>query len=230
MRKIFFLSFIFFSSQLFSQHTDTARVIVYDAFNSKQTVDVKKDGSYEKNIFKWNIGMLGRGAFEMDFERCISKKFTVEAGAGVTYIDLMGEAFAANSDFSFDNATLKYGPLLTCDLKFYPKTVFGFEGTYISVPFRIRNYYSTQKLSYYVNNIQVTNTFNRNRNHSEYGFIVGYQSGDYWDLTWDYFFGIGINSSNSSIPVYDDNDIPHQNSEHKVLPVIFFGFKMGFPF
>lgn len=235
MKKFILIIFLVYSTNLFSQKTDTAKVIVYDAFNANQTVNLKKDLVYEKNIIKWNLSMLGRGAFEMDYERCISDKLTFEVGAGLTYIDFIREVSANSDDFTFENTKFKYGPLLTADLKFYPKTVLGFEGMYVSIPIRYRGYSSDKEITYNILNLygidqNVTSTFHNNAQHFEYGFIVGSQTGNYWDLTWDYFFGVGLNSMTLNQPVFDDNQVPSQVSEHRTRPIIFFGFKLGLPF
>jgi hypothetical protein len=230
MKKLLLIVLLLLAVRSFSQVKDTAKVTVYEPFSATQTVDMQKDIVYEKNMVKWNMGMLLRGAFEMDFEHCLTDKFTVEVGAGVTYVDLASYAVSNDADLDFENTTFKYGPVFAGDIKFYPHSAPGFEGMYFSIPVRIRDYYSEKKLTYNINNISVTNTFNSDYKHFEFGFIVGNQSGDYWDVTWDYFFGIGINSTSSNTPVYSINDIPVQTTQNKVTPVIFCGFKLGFAF
>ncbi len=232
MKNLIFFIFLMCSLNLFSQNNDSAKVIVYDPFNANQTID-PTNKVYELNLIKWNIGMLGRGAFEIDFERCINDNFTFELGVGITYIDITKDIniLRVNDNFSFENTTFKYGPLFMADLKFYPRKVIGFDGFYISVPIRYRSYFAEKKLTYHVDNNSVTEIFLNNSRHFEYGFIVGSQSGDYWDVTWDWFFGMGLNSSYSNSPVTDyNNNKPSQISEHQVRPVIFLGVKMGFAF
>jgi hypothetical protein len=240
MKNLLFVIFLIYTTNLFSQHTDSAKVIVYDPFNANQTVDVKKDLVHEKNIIKWNIGLLGRGAFEMDYERCITDKFTGEVGVGLTYLDFIREAFTnlngATTDFSFQNTTIKYGPLFTADIKFYPKSALGFEGLYISIPVRFRSYASARKITYEIPNpggnyIETTSTFQDNSNYFEYGFIVGNQTNIYHgDVTWDYFFGVGLNAMSTNGPVLDVNHIPQQTRDQHTRPIFFLGIKMGFPF
>ncbi|PKP22682.1 MAG: hypothetical protein CVU05_02905 [Bacteroidetes bacterium HGW-Bacteroidetes-21] len=222
----------------FSQGKDSTKIIVYDAFNTNTSIDSKEDIVYPENLVKWNIAMLARGAFEMDYERCLSDKFTVEVGAGITYFDPFYSIYSEISGFGYStysgDRTLKYGPLFAGALRFYPDDVTGFEGLYVSIPLRYRAYVSDVEVTYTnsnngVNNI-ITNTFKNNHSHFEYGFTVGYQSGNYYDLVWDYFIGVGINTNNSTFPAYDDNSIPFQYSEKKSKPTFFLGFKMGLPF
>jgi hypothetical protein len=241
MKNYIFIIFLIYAVNVFSQHTtDSAKVIVYDPFNANQTVDMKNNVKHDKNIIKWNIGMLGRGAFEMDYERCLSDKFTFEFGAGITYIDFIEDVYSDisgnSNNFTSDNSNYKYGVLLTGDLKFYPKSVLGFEGLYVSIPLRFRNYISTENITYTPQNTNgssqsFTGTFQNNQSHVEYGFIVGNQTGRYWgDIVWDYYFGVGFNAMTTNEPVSDANDIPQQVSDHHTRPIIFLGIKMGLPF
>jgi hypothetical protein len=236
MKVIFIVLFVMGVLQSHSQVKDSTKITVYDPFNANETIDSQKDVVYEKNIVKWNMGMLLRGAFEMDYERCLSEKFTIEVGAGVTYMDFLYSVISDIDNYTREGVTSKYGYLLMGDIKFYPQDVLGFDGLYISVPIRYRTYYSDRQITYsiYDQTTGMTNSysnvFKNNHEHLEYGFIVGRQTGNDWDITWDTYFGVGISSVNSNKPLDDNNGIPQQISEHRSKPFIFIGFKLGLPF
>ncbi len=238
MKKLPILIFLLYSFNLFSQVKDSTKITVFDPFNATETVDIQKDIKYDKNIVKWNIGMICRGAFEMDYERSISDKFTFEFGAGITYRDLFYNLLTElENDFSSENTKYKYGPLLSCGIRFYPQSVLGFDGLYISIPLRYR-YYTADKTVTYNNNssgnyVDYTAVFKNNHEHFEAGFIIGRQTGNDWDLTFDSYIGIGINSVNSTKPIYSDVgnfSIPIQQSETISRPFLLLGVKVGLPF
>jgi len=235
MKYLLIVFFAFIIVKLVAQEKDSIKIVIYDPFNANQTIDVKEDLKYDKNLIKWNIGLLARGAFEIDYERAIGDKFTIEVGVGVTYNDWM--YFAINQMYDFSDATdkYKYGALFTAGLRFYPNSVVGFDGFYISLPFRYRNYLSTREITYYIdngiyNNQEYTTTLNNNHKHTEFGFIIGSQTGNSWDVTLDYYFGIGISSLEKTYPVSNYNAPPVQMHSNSIKPVIYCGFRIGIPF
>ena len=219
-----------------SQGNDSIKIVVYDPFNPNQTVDTKKDIVHDKNLVKWNLGMLVRGAFEVDYERCLGDKLTFEIGAGITYCDF----FYLFNDDLFDNGSgdikYKYGPLFTADLRFYPRSVGDFDGLYVALPFRYRSYLSEETVTYHVDNgfnsNEYTTVMDNNHKHTEIGFIVGTQTGNDWDLTFDYYFGVGLSTIERVYPYFDNavSTAPIRETEKTSRPVIYFGFKMGIPF
>ena len=235
MKHLLFISLLIYSLNLFSQEKDSIKIVVYDPFNADQTLDTKTDIKHDMNLVKWNIGMLARGTFEIDYERCIGDKFTIEAGVGVTYMDFMYTALFDIDNIGSGNSKYKYGPLFTADLKFYPNSVLGFDGFYISIPVRYRSYLSTQEVSYYIDNTfgnsqEFTKELENNHKHTEFGFVIGSQTGNDWDITFDYYLGIGIGKVVKTSPVNDHNTIPYQETTTSTKPCFYCGMKIGIPF
>jgi hypothetical protein len=220
-----------FSIFAMGQGNDSTKIVIYDPFNPNQTVDTKKDITYEKNQIKWNLGMLMRGAFEMDYERVLGDKFTIQAGAGITYLDLMYSVLRDIESIDMSNMKYKYGPLLTADMRFYPGSVADFDGFYVSLFYRYRKYNAIETVTSYIDNKTYSTEMTNSHQHSELGFMVGWQTGDYLDLVYDYYFGIGLSNITKVSPDRSNyNSLPFEKTEYLKRPVIFMGIRMGFPF
>lgn len=231
MRRFVVFALCLCSLQVMGQGNDTTKIIVYDAFNPTQTLDTKRDIQYEKNQIKWNLGMIMRGCFEMDYERVLSEKFTFEVGAGVTYVDLIYAVAGDLDNLGGGNVKYKYGPLVTADMRFYPRSVTDFDGFYISLMYRYRKYNAIETVGYQTNNINYNYEMKNNHAHSEFGFIVGSQSGDYFDLVYDYYFGVGISNITKVYPDRGDyNTPPTESTIESSRPMLYVGLKMGLPF
>lgn len=187
-----------------------------------KAIDVPYESVYHNNI-KWNVGMLGRGTFMLEYERELTKHFTLESGLGVTYSDILG-LFAEDmyDDYHEDYLyTRKYGPALSMRARFYPTEVVDMEGFYVSLAGQAR---------WYNRDLQVENEiFNAGSSMSDFHFAMGWQEEGFLfdDITIDFYFGVAVRNLTSRYYDYSDDIIITEKTNR---PALIFGLKYGYPF
>lgn len=232
-KKLLTISYLlFFSLSVFSQ--DDSGVIIYEPFDDTEELN-KEDVPGYNHAIKWDLGVLTRGAFVMEFERVLSDYFTIMIGAGPAYIDYW--YLIINDDDFLDNENeIKPGFVLELSTRIYPNTVKYFDGFYFSPLFRIRDYNSTTtyKDSYQNTSgdyIETNKTYDSSISFTEYGLILGFQSeGFYYDLLWDYWIGVGLRNKKTNILDYNSNGSRSVTENKSFTPFLWIGVSLGFPF
>jgi hypothetical protein len=211
MLRFAFVLSICCTSFLFAQAPIKITIFSYDS-----TTIVKAGGDTTtvpkvkglQNMLKWNISLLGRGVFMLNYERSIGKNISIEIGAGITYSDFIftqyydvgsfkKQAYASNINSSgntvitslmktpFQGATKFAGYAVELNPRYYFNKA-EFDGFYVS-PFL-----SYSKYNYGVTVEEETGTSYSSFNSrsitdlyytfTDLGFKIGYQlsPGDYY--------------------------------------------------
>jgi hypothetical protein len=179
------------------------------------------------NVIKWDVGMIGRGTFMLNYERMLLPAVSAEIGAGITYSDFMffgRETLKKNIDYSDRYGTRKsYGPALAARIKIYPRIIDDMQGVYLSFGGQWRQYRSYAKLP--EERLVVNNTLGAD-------FCIGWQvnSESVSGLSADFFFGLGIRDFKAQ---YYTKEI-EADKTLRVLkinrPVLLAGLRLGLPF
>lgn len=209
-----------------SQDSTNAIIVKKDVFETKSLI--KENIKIDKNVLKWNIYMLGRGAFIINYERMITSQFTIETGLGLTYRDFILEDkllhFSSNSDgeekgskyvheFFGIETKINLGYSIEVAPRFYPKDG-DFEGYYISTPIRFRQY-------------NIENKYDFSYNTLDFGFVLGYQYEQWGEILSDYYIGVGYRTNHYS--KFDTNNLQTVATKES-YPCLFLGYKLGFSY
>jgi hypothetical protein len=224
---------------LHAQKSTSTTITTYAPFGST-TDETQKENNYDKNAIKWNLGLLTRGVFLLNYERVITDQFSLEAGVGITYQDFL---FGISSDMDMTNSspinnqseniqTIKPGFALEISPRFYPQDSY-MEGFYFAPFARIRQYNAmVTDPKFYNDSTRADQTIKGSQNlghlSSDVGFMIGYQTDvSYWyNITWDYYFGVSYRTNSFKDIKYNGNTltlIDKQNS----IPTIIIGIKVG---
>jgi hypothetical protein len=247
MRKILsIIVFLICSKNIYSSDTNKVTVTIYDPFNAKTTL-TKEEIKIYKNAFKWNMGILPRGAFMLNYERSFVRFFTSEIGLGLTYRDYIFELvnYDDMGNYPTTNGSVKSSLGFAFDgaFRFYPKEG-DFEGFYFSPIYRYRNYnleiersysnitqsnddnntdYYNYNYNYNSENVfsKTTKWYNADYKASEMGFVVGWQYEGWWtEMLIDWYFGISYRNVSYNIhkEVYD-KEFTYDVKRIDVIPV-----------
>lgn len=234
MKKFFLLliGISLISCALYSQDTSKATITTYEAFNP-QSIDPQTDVKKDLQLLKWNISLLSRGAFHLNYERALTKLFSVEAGAGIAYRDYQTELFHLDiydfsNDFYDQDFTVAPGFSFDVNPRVYPEGTL--DGFYFGPCFRYRKYnISVEDYQYYneviSSTITIPGTSNVGYSNKEIGFLIGYQSDSWWsDIVMDYYFGVTLNTQKYN----EINSISGGfDSKQKTVPAILLGLKIA---
>lgn len=207
-------------------------VVVYEPFNATDSLNPKTDIKIEKNCLKWNLTLMGRGAFAFDFERTIIPTLSFEIETGLTYRDYIYEIRTDDIylDSDFANDQVSFGYMVGGALKFYP--VEGdLEGIFFSPLVRYRTYNIDKAFDLNSNTVYYPNDYNM----TEMGFTVGIQAMNWSQIVGELYFGVSYRTTRylTYNEVYDNNgsliDYAKQNQMSKA-PAFLFGYTIGFAF
>ncbi len=214
---------VFCSLTTFSQQSSTVTV-----FTDEDTKDLDESGVYESvlhNTLKWNIGMLGRGAFFVEYEREVLKWLSLESGLGITYFDAVNfillDMDSELGSYSVYEVESGYGPAFSVRTRIYPGTITDMEGFYVSLATQARWYNSKT----YVQNEAYKTGIAMQDAH----FAIGWQQESYLfdEMNVDFYFGVGIR--NFEYTYYDRDEMEITNA-YANRPAFIAGIKLGYPF
>ena len=216
MFQKFFLFFI--------QNSLTAQVIVKeDSDNGVNVVSHESEDSFEdvSNIIKLSPLHFARGKFVVFDQIRINPSFSVEAGAGVSFVDYFD--IIIFDEGVYDKQLYKLGPYIETSLNLHPSkdALLGYYGA-----FNFR--YSVTNFAYQNYSIDIDGESGQ-INDAGFSMIFGYQDTDWSDsFVYDIYAGFGfVNRSSSSIS-YDavsDKEVVEVSSS--LLPVVRLGVKFG---
>jgi hypothetical protein len=205
-------------------------IVVYEPFTVSDSIR-QNEIAATRNILKWNLGLIGRGCFAIDYERVLGNSFTIELEGGITYRDFIFELLVLESDpeVMLFGENIKASFMAGVGLRYYPNS--DYEGFYFSPVIRYRNYYSDSE--YDANGSP--EKYNTSYNMTDIGFIIGGQEDWGWsDILTDFSFGISLRHFNyyENTEIYDNQSYQFLGYDSKLvsknLPAVIFGYKIGF--
>lgn len=171
-----------------------------------------------------------RGEFSLFYEYRLSDPFSVEAGAGVTYVDYFYELFINNGQYITKSAEGKNVHFLSglaghLQFRWYPSRYeTAITGFYLAPDVSRRDW----RMEYFVNTGLIKEPHPIRRTWTEFKLQVGYQDADpYENMFWEWFLAAGVR-------VYDQDYIDGFGTdavfghEHYLGPVFSGGIKIGF--
>lgn len=148
-----------------------------------------------QQAFKLNPFQLVRGEFSLYYEYRLSDAFSVEAGAGVTYIDYPYELFANEGRFIFKDGEGKNVRFLSgfaghAQIRWYPSRYeTAITGFYIAPDISRRNW----QMDYLVNTGLIREPHRMKRAWTDFKIQFGYQEADpYENMFWEWFLSAGV--------------------------------------
>jgi hypothetical protein len=234
MKNTTSLIILFFFLQTIS--AQEPKVTVYDAFKVTDSINTNDGIKLDQNCIKWNLSLLGRGSFTLNYEHSINQHLTIEIDGGLTYRDFIYEGLSILSeeeDYGLYDQTMtpSISYMAGINLRFYPKDG-DLEGLYFSPLVRYRNYKIDTKISF----DNFSSTYPAGYKMTDLGFVFGYQFESWWfDAIYDNYFGISysyIQSYTLSEVTDSQGDIISysNNAVTKKTPMILIGTKIGFSF
>lgn len=222
--KTFFQIFILLSPLFaFAQESDESN-------NSNNTLD--EIGM--KNSVKWNVGLISRGTFLLNYERALLSWVSLEVGAGITYTDPLYNFVQKVKDeplyFVEDESTsIEYGyaPAYDFRIRLYPGKMDNMEGFYLGAGIHGRHFNSTTI-------IKATEDIEETSHKTSYSMLDGHiifglqrEAKSIEGLLIDTYCGIGIRNKSRAYYSDETNDI---KNDSKSNPVVILGVKIGLPF
>jgi hypothetical protein len=183
-----------------------------------------------QQALKINFLQFARGEFSLYYEYRLSDAFSVEAGAGITYVDYIHELFVNEGRFISKSAEGKNVRFLSgfsgrAQLRWYPSRYeTAISGFYLAPDFSRRNW----QMDYLVNTGLINEPHRLNRSWTELRVQAGFQDADpYENLFWEWYVAAGFR--------YVDEDVVKGSGADAVFitdkywePVISGGIKLGF--
>ncbi len=177
------------------------------------------------NEIKWDVGMLGRGIFILNYEHAVFSWLSPEIGLGITHTDFIYAGEVATGIFPYTysyDRTSRYGFAYSGALRFYPRKMDNMKGIYLSLGVQGRYFrFSSPKEKDFDGYSEV--------NMYDARFVGGWQKQSEYveDLTWDLYFGVGIRTIKDHYYDADKRSMEIGSSEH---PILIAGVKLGLPF
>ncbi len=221
MMKQQFSILLFLLALNVSAQNDNGSVIVYDAFDTTETLD-KKAVYSENNGLKLNLGNLGRGIFMLNYERIISRDFSVEIGIGATTIDYLYLVSYDETEYIQE----ENGIAFEANVRYYPNGADYLDGTYFAPYFRYRSY----KYGYEAENSAgeyETEFFDARA--KELAFLVGYQT-ESGNFLMDYYLGLGYKFSSFPESSYSEDNVLLYSKENTNNFIVLLGVRIGLLF
>lgn len=144
---------------------------------------------------KLDPALLTRGEFSVFYEWRISDPFSIEGGAGITYIDFAYEVFENNARYiqggeERNNVQFHTGIALRANARYFPSHYeTAITGFYIAPTYAFR----TWNMVYYVNNGLVSVPYNVRRTWQEVRFQFGEQDPDPYEVVFtEWYINFGV--------------------------------------
>ncbi|HVA99570.1 MAG TPA: hypothetical protein VNG53_11805 [Bacteroidia bacterium] len=215
LKKIVFICLLFpFTDSFVNAQTNTTAK--KDTANSKSSVDAmvynpsmvkssftNKYVDSTKNALKINPILIPFGVFPIYYERKIAKRFSIEAGVGITFTDFLYE-FYSNDSFSPNGTTVigKSGYSLEGSIRYYMEySSQAIDGYYFSPDVWYRTYNKSMAVEN-ANGIPTGSFYNDSRNVLSLQLVVGNQNTDN-ALYLDWYVGIGIAKTSLNTVKYE---------------------------
>ncbi len=183
-----------------------------------------------QQALKINFVNFAHGDFSVYYEYRLSDAFSVEGGAGITYIDYLYEMFTNGGRFisrmnDANSAKFYSGYSGRFQIRWYPsKYETAITGYYFAPDISYRSY----KMDYFVNTGLINEPHSVNRKYTDLKLQFGHQSADPYDrYFWEWFLSIGSRHVNEDYVEKTGMDAAFSNSKYW-KPVIGAGIKIGF--
>ncbi len=174
--------------------------------------------------------LLMRGELSIFYEWRLAQHFSVEGGAGITYIDFLYETFENGARFLPDadearDVQFHTGISLRLQPRYFPSRYqTAIEGFYIAPTYS----YRTWNMTYYVNNGLVSFPHEVKREWNEFRLQIGDQDCDPYSVVFtEWYLNVGVQFRNDD-SVFSRGvtaEILHENYSRVVLGA---GIKIGF--
>jgi len=216
---------------MFSQEGSSIKITVFQPGGLKTEDTLKPPPS--TNLVKWNYCVLSRGVFLMNYEFVLNKKFTVEAGAGLTYRDFIYES--VKNEFLQEYKKPKINFAVEGAIRFYAKDHYHFEGVYLSPGISYRKYSFDKQEELYGNGNYAgySYTFYPGYSFVDMQFKFGYQYESWWidGVTTDFYIGCAYRNATSKYyevaSLNNNSTVISPVTKKESFPQILFGFKLG---
>lgn len=246
MRTLVYISLFFLFTATFLPAQVVLRTAPPDTTQHKTTVKVsvmnphgKQAETYRghtmpadsvQQALKINPGNFLRGDFSLYYEYRLARTFSVEAAAGVTYIDYIYELTQNEGRFIFKaneaNSVKFYSGFVTrLQFRWYPsKYETAITGFYLAPELSYRTY----KMDYLVNTGLISEPHPVNRKFTDLRLQFGHQDADpYSAFFWEWFLSAGIRHYKEDGVIKSGLDAEFESLDYWG-PVVGGGIKVGF--
>ncbi len=182
-----------------------------------------------QQALKINPANFLRGEFSLYYEYRLARKFSVEAAAGVTYIDYIYELTQNNGRFIFNSgansAKFYSGVAGRFQFRWYPsKYETAITGYYIAPEISYRSY----KMDYLMNTGLILEPHRINRKYTDLRLQFGHQDADPYDpFFWEWYLSAGVRHFNEDFVTRAGLDAEFTHEDYWG-PIIGGGIKLGF--
>lgn len=166
--------------------------------NGKQPVAYNGNSMHTDSVqqaLKLNIFQFARGEFSLYYEYRLSDPFSIEAGAGITYVDYVYELFQNGGRFIGNDADARRVRFLSgfaghLQFRWYPsKYETAITGFYIAPDISRRDW----QMNYLVNTGLINEPHHIKRTWNEFRIQIGYQDADpYENIFWEWYVAAGL--------------------------------------
>lgn len=183
-----------------------------------------------QQAIKLNPANFFRGEYAVYYEYRLANSFSVEASAGVTYIDYFYELFQNNSRFisrgNESNAAKFYSGLVgRFQFRWYPSH---YETAITGYYFAPEISYKSFKMDYFVNTGLIGEPHRLNRKYTDIRLQFGHQNADPYDsFFWEWYVSAGFRR-------FNEDYVRHSGIDSEFLhwdywgPIVGGGIKLGF--
>lgn len=183
-----------------------------------------------QQALKINPANFLRGDFSLYYEYRLARNFSVEAAAGVTYIDYMYELTQNGGRFIFksneaNSVKFHSGYAGRLQFRWYPsKYETAITGYYLAPEISYRSY----KMDYLVNTGLIREPHRLNRKYTDLRLQFGRQDADpYNSIFWEWYLSAGIRHFNEGHVLRSGTDAEFIH-EDEWGPIVGGGIKLGF--
>lgn len=155
-----------------------------------------------------------RGDFSLYYEYRLAHHFSLEAAAGITYIDYMYEVFENGSRFiskanEGNSAKFYSGFSGRFQFRWYPsKYETAITGYYLAPEISYRSY----KMDYFINTGLIAEPHRLNRKYTDFKIQFGHQDADPYDsFFWEWYIAAGFRHLNEDYVTRSGNDAVFEN-------------------
>jgi hypothetical protein len=155
-----------------------------------------------QQALKTGISQFARGEFSVFYEYRLSRHYSFELGAGVTYIDVPYELFVNDGDFLFEGLDATRSRFLSgyaghAEIRYYPaRYETAITGWYLAPAYSYRSW----QMEYYVPLGFISETHRMKRIWNDFRLQVGYQNADpYETFFWEWYVAAGVRNVNEDM-------------------------------
>ncbi len=214
------------------KHKTTVKVSVLNP-NGKKAIPYSGHSMPSDSVqqaFKINPGNFIRGDFSLYYEYRLANSFSLEAAAGVTYIDYFYEVFQNGGRYISklnEGSMSKFysGYSARFQFRWYPsKYESAITGYYLAPEISYRNY----KMDYLVNTGLIAEPHRINRKYTNIRLQFGHQDADPYDpFFWEWYVSAGFQRFNEDYIRKSGLDAEFKHWDYWG-PIVGCGIKLGF--